>query len=141
MIEYSDNVSEVTADQLGGFFDGWAQHPSPETHVQILRSSFAAVIARDSSCHKVVGFATAISDGVLAAYIPLVEVRSEYRGRGIGSQIVHRLLSRLDAFYMVDLVCDSHLLTFYERLGLTKRGCAMIRRNREAQRGRAAGAA
>jgi ribosomal protein S18 acetylase RimI-like enzyme len=134
MIEYSEDVSAVTADQLAGFFEGWPQHPSPETHLRILRSSFAAVIARDAANRQVVGFATAVSDGHLAAYIPLLEVRADYRRRGIGSHIVRRLLRRLEGLYMVDLVCDSQLVPFYERLGLTP-SCAMIRRNGEAQQG------
>lgn len=46
---------------------------------------------------QVVGFVNAISDGGLTAYIPLLEVRREWRGRGIASQLVNRLLEQLDA--------------------------------------------
>ncbi len=60
----------------------------------------------------VVGFITAISDGLLAAYVPLLEVRPEYRGRGIGSELVRRMVGRLEDLYMVDLVCDPELESF-----------------------------
>jgi GNAT superfamily N-acetyltransferase len=135
VIEYSEDVTHLVAIQLEGFFEGWLKRPSPETHLRILRSSFAAVIARDSANGSVVGFATAISDGVLAACIPLLEVRPAYRGRGIGSAIARRLLDRLEGLYMVDITCDPELVPFYERLGLQRSG-AMIRRSRDAQRGR-----
>ena len=39
------------------------------------------MLARDDA-GRVVGFVTAISDGVLSAYIPLLEVLPEYQGAG-----------------------------------------------------------
>lgn len=75
----------------------------------------------------------AISDGVLSAYIPLLEVLPDYRGRGIGTRIVTMMLDSLD-LYMVDLVCDDDLVPFYERLGL-HRSSAMIRRRYDRQSG------
>jgi predicted N-acetyltransferase YhbS len=66
---------------------------------------------------NVVGFATAISDGVLSAFIPLLEVLPEYQHQGIGTELVRRLLTRLDTLYMVDLCCDAGLEAFYTRFG------------------------
>ena len=60
-------------------------------------------------------------------------VRPEYRGHGIGSELVRRLLGRLD-LYMVDLVCDPALQPFCERLGM-KPMSAMARRNYDLQSG------
>lgn len=65
----------------------------------------------------VVGFVTAISDGVLSAFIPLLEVLPEYRSKGIGKELVRRLLAQLERFYMVDLCCDAGLEPFYDALG------------------------
>ncbi len=64
---------------------------------------------------SVVGFVTAVSDGVLSAFIPLLEVLPDRRGQGIGSELVRRILAELDSFYMVDLVCDPELEPFYQR--------------------------
>jgi ribosomal protein S18 acetylase RimI-like enzyme len=80
----------------------------------------------------VVGFVTAISDGVLSAYIPLLEVLPEYQGRGIGAELVRRLLDRLGGLYMVDLCCDEDVVGFYERLGLARWDAGMGLRNRGA---------
>ena len=75
-----------------------------------------------------------ISDGVSAAYIPDLEVLPAYRDRGIGSELVRRMLEKLRHLYMVDLVCDANLQPFYQRLGM-RLYTAMIYRNYEAQSG------
>lgn len=89
--------------------------PPPERHLEILRGSDYVVLAREGEGGRVVGFVTAISDGVLSAFIPLLEVLPERRGEGIGTELVRRMLVRLEEFYMVDLVCDPELETFYRR--------------------------
>ena len=80
------------------FCEFWPNPPSPETHLTILRQSFAAVVARDDWTSNVVGFVTAISDGILAAYIPLLEVLPAYRGRGIGTELMRRVLVQFGTF-------------------------------------------
>lgn len=85
--------------------------------------------------NKIVGFITAISDGVLSAYIPLLEVLPSYQRQGIGGKLVQLMLQELSDIYMVDLICDEHLQNFYERIGLFK-AKGMITRNFAFQAGR-----
>ena len=132
MIEYSDSLEGVEPPQLDGFFVGWPSPPSPERHLELLRGSAAVVLARDGDA--VVGFVTAISDGVLSASIPLLEVLPAYQGRGIGSELVRRLLAALDGLYMIDLSCDAELEPFYARLGFRPLERGMGIRNYEATR-------
>ena len=94
MVTYTDSIADVTPAQLQGFFVGWPNPPTPATHLRILAGSYAAVLARDDS-GAVVGFITAISDGVSAAYIPHLEVLPAYQGQGIGSELVRRMLTSL----------------------------------------------
>ena len=61
------------------------------------------MVAVDLDEARIVGFISVISDGILCAYIPLLEVLPEYQGRGIGSALVRRALAELEGFYMVDL--------------------------------------
>ena len=77
------------------------------------------------------GCVNALSDGELAVYLPLLEVHPTYRGRGIGSELVRRVLSHYADAYMIDVVCDSDVAPFYERLGLI-RLTGMAHRNRRA---------
>jgi ribosomal protein S18 acetylase RimI-like enzyme len=116
MIEYRTTADGLRADQLRGFFVGWPDPPSPETHLRLLRGSAVVALALDGDA--VVGFATAVTDGVLSAYIPLLEVLPAYHGRGIGTELVRRVLDELGGLYMVDVVCDADVQPFYARLGL-----------------------
>lgn len=134
MISYTDSIVGVRAEQLQGFFVGWPNPPTPETHLRILEGSDAVMLARDETSGAVVGFITAISDGVLCAYIPHLEVLPEYQGRGIGSELLRRMLERLRTLYMIDLLCDPDVQPFYERLGM-RRATGMLIRNYDRQSG------
>jgi len=70
----------------------------------------------------------AISDGVLYAFIPLLEVLPSHRDRGIGSALMQRLLDELGEFYAVDLMCDPELQPFYERFDMHRATGMIIRR-------------
>ena len=83
------------------------------THLRLLHGSDEIELATDEETGQVVGFATAITDGVLSAYIPLFEVLPAYRGRGVASELVRRLLKKLDHHYMIDLLCDADLQPFF----------------------------
>ena len=133
MIIYTDSLEDITADHLrGGFFAGWSQAPSPETHLRVLQGSDQIVLAKDGE--QVVGYITAITDGVLAAYIPHLEVLEAYQGQGIGSELVRRMQTALRDIYMIDLICDADVQPFYQRLGMTPY-TGMIKRNYDRQSG------
>ena len=118
MITYTDSLADVTSEHLqGGFFVGWPNPPSPSSHYRILHGSAAIVLARRAD-GLVVGFITAVSDGISCAYIPHLEVLPAYQGQGIGTALVQQMLAKLRQLYMIDLVCDPALQPFYERLGM-----------------------
>ncbi len=127
MIEYVDSPNGITAEQLSGFFVGWPNPPSPETHLRLLHESDQVVLAIDSGDGRVVGFITAISDGVLSAYITLLEVLPEYQRHGMGSELMQRMMAKLDGLYMIDLVRAENLGPFYERFGLIPADAMVIR--------------
>ncbi|MBM3134089.1 MAG: GNAT family N-acetyltransferase [Chloroflexi bacterium] len=131
---YRDSVEGLTPEQLQGFFVGWPNPPSPEVHLRLLRQSAVVILAQDTETQAIVGFMTAITDGVLAAYIPFLEVLPSYQHRGIGRVLVSRMLERLKQFYMIDLLCDEELQPFYESLGM-HRAVGMLWRNYEHQAG------
>ena len=109
MISYGYDGSSVTEEDLAPFFVGWPVPPSIDRRPAILAGSFKVVLARDET-GGLVGFATAISDGVLSAYVPLLEVLPEFQGRGIGTELMLRLLEQLQGLHMIDLMCDSELV-------------------------------
>jgi len=127
-IEYTTSLDGVAPEHLGGFFEGWPSPPSAERHLELLRGSYRIVLAREAGSPSVVGFVNAISDGVLYAFVPLLEVLPSHRGRGVGSGLLQRLLDELGDFYAVDLMCDPELQPFYERFGMHRAVGMIIRR-------------
>lgn len=132
MVVYTESPEGILIEHLQGFFVGWKQAPTPERHLQLLEKSDYVILAKDGE--KVVGFITAITDHVLAAYIPLLEVLPEYQNQGIGKELVKRMLEKLQDFYMVDLLCDPQLQSFYEQMGMQK-AAGMMKRNYSKQSG------
>ena len=81
-----------------------------------------------------IGFITAITDKTLAAYIPFLEVLPDYQKKGIGKELIVQILEILKDYYMVDLLCDPELQSFYENLGMRK-ATGMMCRNYDKQSG------
>ncbi len=134
MIVYKESTEGVPAGALTGFFVGWPNPPSPETHLRILNHSDVIVLAIDDETSRVVGYITAITDHVIAAYIPHLEVLPEHQGQGIGRGLVERMLDRFKGLYMIDLLCDEDVVSFYSRLGFQTAG-GMCVRNYQNQAG------
>lgn len=117
MIHYTDDLTYISVDSLSSeFFVGWLNAPSADIHLRLLQGSYKVWLALDGE--SVVGFITAISDGVLTAFIPLLEITPEYQGQGIGRELTQRMLASLDNLYSVDLLCDVELQAYYAKLGM-----------------------
>lgn len=135
-LTYQTTANGLTEEQLTGeFFQGWLDPPSPATLLQILQSSDHVIIAIRND--QVIGFVTAISDGVLSAFITLLEVAPEEQDKGIGHSLINQLLDEIGQIYMVDLVCDANLSRFYAELGFATT-TGMSRRDYAVQSGRPA---
>jgi ribosomal protein S18 acetylase RimI-like enzyme len=131
-IYYTDNPDAINAISLEGFFEGWPNPPDPSRHLEILQSSYKVWLALDGE--KCVGFINAISDGILHAYIPLLEVLPSYQGQGIGTELVLRMVNSLETVYAIDIVCDDQVAGFYRRLGFSQL-TGMAKRNPDYQDG------
>ena len=131
MTKYTNSLHLFDKESFAGFCHGWPKPLSSNELYDVLRNSYSFVIAYNTETLKPIGFVNAISDGVLSAYIPLLEVLPAQQHKGIGRTLVKLLLERLEHLYMVDLCCDDGLEKFYQRLGFTAiRG--MVRRNHNA---------
>jgi ribosomal protein S18 acetylase RimI-like enzyme len=130
MMIYKNSLDGISSDMLKGFFVDWPNSPNPQTHLKLLQNSSKAVIALDDNTNQVVGFITAISDGILSAYIPFLEVLPEYKNKGIGKELVKQMLNELNDIYMVDLCCDDDLVPYYEKFGMIKSNGMLVRNYR-----------
>ncbi|MDN7242726.1 GNAT family N-acetyltransferase [Planococcus sp. N028] len=131
---YKHSIEEISSDMLEGFFVDWPNPPNPQTHLKLLKNSSKVILALDDTATQVIGFITAISDGVLSAYIPFLEVLPKHKNSGIGQELVKRMLKELEGIYMVDLCCNDDLVPYYEKLGMSSTN-GMIIRNYKMQSG------
>jgi len=124
-VEYLTTSERIHPEMITGFFVGWPVAPTAEKLMEVMEGSYRRVWAVLDD--RVVGYVNAISDGVLNAFIPWLEVHPDHQGRGIGAELVRRIVADLDGMYAIDLCCDSELFPYYERLGFTTFGGAGLR--------------
>lgn len=118
MITYTSDIRNISVKQLDGFFVGWAKPLTIQQHYNHLTKCAYFTAALDGE--KVVGFISAITDGVGCAFIPLLEVLPEYQRRGIGTELVRIMLETLKDISSIDLMCDEGVQGFYEQFGMRK---------------------
>lgn len=92
---------------------------------KILKNSYRVVLSYEEG--NLIGFINAISDGVLSAYIPLLEGTPKYQRKNIGKELLARMKDKLMHLYMTDLSCDDSLIPYYETLGMTRSQGACLR--------------
>ncbi|HEY3953360.1 MAG TPA: GNAT family N-acetyltransferase [Streptosporangiaceae bacterium] len=61
-----------------------------------------------------IGFARAVTDGVLRAYVEDVVVAPDWRGMGIGQALIAGLMEQLGPVPVVTLFCSPDLVHYYE---------------------------
>ena len=98
----------------------WSSAERPELLHKALVNSHSLVTAWDGQ--KLVGLGNAISDGYLVVYYPHLLVLPEYQGRGIGTRLMHMLMSRYDGFHQHALLADGRAIQFYRKCGFERAG-------------------
>ena len=134
MITYSSSIEHLERFELTGFLAHWDFEPPDGTLFEMLSRSSQIVLARDAESSKLCGYIAALSDGLTCGYISALEVRPEYRRRGIGTELLNRMVERLDV-YGIYLSCASEMLPFYQAVGFSA-GTSMSKRKRLGERRR-----
>jgi len=120
MITYVDNIETVTPKQLEGFLAHWDFVPPLNTLLQILRGSNHILISKDSMTGEILGYIAVLSDAVSCGYISHLEVRTLHRNKGIGTELVKRMETKLETIPGIYLSCAPAMEQFYNRLGFKK---------------------
>ncbi len=129
MIEYTNSVQNITIDMLKGFFTEWNTPETPEHHLKILENNNYIVLALDTDTKCVVGFITALTDNVQAAFISMLEVLPRYQNKGIGSKLVITMLDQLKDVPGVNLMCNADKQEFYSKFGMKPSVGMILRKN------------
>lgn len=120
-IQFSDRT-DIDLHQLQQLFNlsaFWAQDRTIEDLSIAIANSDPVITVWDGE--RLIGFARATSDGVYRATIWDVVVHSEYRGIGIGSKLVEKVLNhprmnRVERVYLM----TTHQQRFYEKIGFER---------------------
>ena len=116
-ITYRD-THDIDLDQLTTLFNsvGWERRTADRARLaQLVRGSMFVVSAWDGD--RLVGFARAISDGATNAYISTEAVLPEYQKRGIGREVMQRLLAGHDGIQFI-LHANNNAYPFYLHLDI-----------------------
>jgi GNAT superfamily N-acetyltransferase len=120
-IRYSD-TREVVLESILALYraNEWSSAQKPALLHKALLASHSLFTAWDDS--TLVGLGNAISDGHLVVYYPHLLVLPEYQGRGIGTELMRRLMARYAGFHQHMLVADGRALDFYRKCGFERAG-------------------
>jgi ribosomal protein S18 acetylase RimI-like enzyme len=78
---------------------------------------------------ELIGFAWAVTDGILRAYVEDVIVAPGWRGRGVGRALLAGLTEQLGAVPVVTLFCSPDLVPYYEASSFRKTRQVVMHRN------------
>ena len=95
----------------------------------ITNNDYIIIISEDTESREVIGTATLfieqkfIHNGGKVGHIEDVATRKGYEGRGIGKEIINKLItiSRERGCYKIILDCDEKVSKFYEKIGFKKK--------------------
>lgn len=116
IIKSADPNELIDLYKEGGW---WKDIPSEKSNLPILiKSSFCFMVATTHN-GKIIGMGRVISDGVSDGYIQDVIVSKQFRGKGIGKQLVIKLrdycLSK--GLTWIALIAEPETEDFYVKLG------------------------
>ena len=89
-------------------------------------TSFFHIAAYEGN--RMVGYIDCVSNGVTDAYIQDLMVHPAYQGRGIGTELMNKMISHLKdkRIYMISVVYEENLKPFYERFGFFNMLCGQM---------------
>lgn len=78
---------------------------------------------------ELIGYVSVVSNGVLDAYIQDLMVRPDYKNKGIGTELMNKVISHIKekGIYMISVIYgEEGLKSFYERFGFYTMLCGQM---------------
>ena len=108
---------QVSAEQLSSLREsvGWNRMEKELSNPKM--TSYYHIAAFEDN--ELIGYVDCISNGVTDAYIQDLMVKPGYQGKGIGSELMNKMIEYLKEshIYMISVIFDENLKSFYERFG------------------------
>ena len=117
IVKKADTAQLLALYRHAGWWDTAESPRHTEVIAAIVANSFCFVTA--SIGDKLIGMGRSISDGVSDAYIQDVMVHTDYRGNGIGKDIIRTLVTFLQKHELqwIGLISEPGYERFYQSLG------------------------
>lgn len=124
MISIKENVNSI--EEFNYLYDavGWGSYDEKVSEKALANTIYSVSVYDDD---KIIGFGRLIGDGICFLYIHDVMVILEYQNRKIGSQIMHKILEKINQiklenpYVRVYLGASKGKEKFYERFGFITR--------------------
>ena len=98
----------------------WSAARKPDRLMRALKRSHSVVTAWVKG--SLVGLGNALSDGSLVVYYPHMLVLPEFQRRGIGRELMKRLMKRYRGFHQHILIAEVKAVSFYRKCGFKRAG-------------------
>ena len=121
--KYNESISpEAMADLRESV--GWNR--MEKEYGNPLMTSFFHIAVYDGDL--LVGFVDSVSNGVTDAYIQDLIVRPDYQGKGIGTDLMKKMIASLKEkhIYMISVIFEESLKPFYDRFGFNTMLCGQM---------------
>ena len=116
----SDQIRQITGLYRSAGWWGKNMPDDPSMVKQIIKGSHCFMVAMEDEV--IVGMGRAISDRGSDSYIQDFTVINSYRGKGIGAEILQRIMARLekDGIKWIGLIAEGNSDDYYSRFGFKK---------------------
>lgn len=121
--KYNESISpEAMADLRESV--GWNR--MEKEYGNPLMTSFFHIAVYDED--QLVGYVDSVSNGVTDAYIQDLIVRPDYQGKGIGTDLMKKMIASLKEkhIYMISVIFEESLKPFYVRFGFNTMLCGQM---------------
>ena len=100
--------------------NGWSSAKKPALLQKAISNSATVLSAWIDD--ELIGICNAITDGYLVIYYPHMLVHPKYQGKGLGSEMMKRMMSIYRGFHQHILIADGRAIDFYKKCGFTRAG-------------------
>lgn len=116
----------VSAKSLADLRESVGWNRMEREYTSPLLTSYYHIAAYDGN--RLVGYIDCVSNGVTDAYIQDLMVHPEHQGRGLGTDLMNRMIRRLkeQRIYMISVVYEESLQPFYARFGFQPMLCGQM---------------
>ena len=103
---------------------GWSRMEKEYNNPLLTSSYHIAVYEKEA----LIGYIDCVSNGVTDAYIQDLMVHPDYQGRGIGTDLMKKMIDYLKKkhIYMISVVFEEMLKPFYEKFGFFSMLCGQM---------------